>query len=84
MGGGEEHQIAGRQPIYVRHREGYIVVAAQVGIEIGDRNALLGAGGDHLDPRLRMVGQKPQQLDTGITGSADDTYLDHIPPLIRM
>ena len=82
MRGGEEHHIAGAQGSDVRHAERQVVVmTAQVRVHLIDTHAGLGARGNHLDLRLRVLRQQTQQLDTGIPRATDDSDLDHHLPL---
>ena len=73
----EENDVAPLEIRFPRFDEGEIHAASQRGKHVGDASARLRARGDRRDFDLRMLRQKPQQLDTGVAGAADDSDLDH-------
>ncbi|MNO80436.1 hypothetical protein D3C76_716440 [compost metagenome] len=76
--GGEEHHITGRQGFHVRHAERQaVVMATQVRVHVGNRQAGFGTRSDNRHLSLWMLCQQTQQLDPGVTRAADDTDLDH-------
>ena len=83
MRSGKEHHVAAAEGRHVRHAESQaVVVAAQIGVHVGDLDALFRTRGDHRHFRLRVLRQQTQQLHTGVARAADDTDLDHaaFPP----
>ena len=81
VGSGKEHHIARTQSLRVRHTEcEAVVVAAQVGIHVGNWQASLGSRSDDNHFSLRMLCQQTQQFDPGVTRAADNTDLDHNLP----
>jgi len=76
MRGGKEHDVAGTQHLVRGLAEGEIDAAAQVGEHLRHRHAGLGARGDGGELHLRVLRQQAQQLDTGISGAANDSDLD--------
>ena len=78
----EKNHVTCRQCLSIRHAKGKaVVMTAQVGIHIGNRQARFGSRSDHHHFSLRMLCQQTQQFDPGVTRAADNTDLDHNLPL---
>ena len=75
---GREHHVAGRQRLGVRLAEGERHPAPQAGEHFSYRLTRLTARGNDLKFNVRVLGEQPQQLHAGVTGTADDADFDHL------
>ncbi len=75
--GGKEHQITFLELRLVRMSERQIHITAQAGKHLTDRRTGIGTRSNHLQRYLRVCRQQTQELNPGVTCSANYANFDH-------